>query len=373
MTMMSGAVDNLLMNSTSDLDDAEKQIQNSVKKDLDMYSCSQEQAPSHVAIAEDHSSHFCKGNELSAHRMLQSNPMMNTDDFVGSPSILLNDTGVINSSQSSVPNTLVLTSVFNSAPIMTVGETSKADVSLGPKVNPSNLLLPKTETVRDHDEKEAFLAVKETGGSVLLTSSTQTTFLLPSYYDSDHLVHVSPNTSVPLYQNPVNSSLYDQLTQVHSCQWQNCMDHFLTVDELVNHINTIHISSKDNSEYSCKWKNCVRQGKGFNARYKMLIHMRTHTGEKPHKCTFAMCDKRFSRLENLKIHLRSHTGEKPYVCNYEGCDKRYSNSSDRFKHARTHIESKPYRCKVEGCFKQYTDPSSLRKHLKAHKLGGAVM
>jgi uncharacterized Zn-finger protein len=100
-------------------------------------------------------------------------------------------------------------------------------------------------------------------------------------------------------------------------------------------------------------------------RYKMLVHVRTHTNEKPHHCF--QCDKSFSRAENLKIHARSHTGERPYVCPVEGCNKAYSNSSDRFKHTRTHAVDKPYCCKIPGCPKRYTDPSSLRKHVKTYR------
>ncbi|XP_022542867.2 zinc finger protein GLIS2 [Astyanax mexicanus] len=149
-----------------------------------------------------------------------------------------------------------------------------------------------------------------------------------------------------------------------ACRWLKCHLLFECLQDLVDHVTEFHVKPERSTGYCCHWEGCARKGRGFNARYKMLIHIRTHTNEKPHQC--AICSKSFSRLENLKIHTRSHTGEKPYVCPYEGCGKRYSNSSDRFKHTRTHYEDKPYCCKMVGCHKRYTDPSSLRKHIKAH-------
>ncbi|XP_007435977.1 zinc finger protein GLIS2 isoform X2 [Python bivittatus] len=148
------------------------------------------------------------------------------------------------------------------------------------------------------------------------------------------------------------------------CRWTKCNQLFDLLQDLVDHVNDFHVKPEKDAGYCCHWEGCARHGRGFNARYKMLIHIRTHTNEKPHRCP--TCSKSFSRLENLKIHNRSHTGEKPYLCPYEGCSKRYSNSSDRFKHTRTHYVDKPYYCKMPGCHKRYTDPSSLRKHIKAH-------
>ncbi|XP_038573403.1 zinc finger protein GLIS1 [Micropterus salmoides] len=158
--------------------------------------------------------------------------------------------------------------------------------------------------------------------------------------------------------------------QDQPCHWIDCSATYSSQEELVRHIEKVHIDQRKGEEFSCFWAGCVRRHKPFNARYKLLIHMRVHSGEKPNKCMFEGCSKAFSRLENLKIHLRSHTGEKPYICQHPGCLKAFSNSSDRAKHQRTHLDTKPYACQIPGCTKRYTDPSSLRKHVKAHSAKG---
>ncbi|KAM3966772.1 uncharacterized protein ACR2FA_012314 [Aphomia sociella] len=180
--------------------------------------------------------------------------------------------------------------------------------------------------------------------------------LPPQVEDEDSSGGSSPERST-------NESSVDGSEAV--CGWRGCGALFPSVARLSAHVARAHAHALRDGLFYCGWKGCSRPQKGFNARYKMLVHVRTHTNERPHICN--QCNKSFSRAENLKIHLRSHSGEKPYVCPYEGCGKAYSNSSDRFKHTRTHTVDKPYCCKVPGCNKRYTDPSSLRKHVKTYK------
>ncbi|XP_035306806.1 zinc finger protein GLI1 isoform X4 [Cricetulus griseus] len=162
-----------------------------------------------------------------------------------------------------------------------------------------------------------------------------------------------------LEEKPEPESVYET-----DCRWDGCSQEFDSQEQLVHHINSEHIHG-ERKEFVCHWGGCSRELRPFKAQYMLVVHMRRHTGEKPHKCTFEGCRKSYSRLENLKTHLRSHTGEKPYMCEHEGCSKAFSNASDRAKHQnRTHSNEKPYVCKLPGCTKRYTDPSSLRKHVK---------
>ncbi|XP_032410376.1 zic family member 6 [Xiphophorus hellerii] len=160
------------------------------------------------------------------------------------------------------------------------------------------------------------------------------------------------------------------------CKWSDgkeagagklpCSRAFGTMYELVTHVTVEHVGGPEHSEYICHWENCARDRKPFKAKYKLVNHVRVHTGEKPFPCPFHGCEKVFARSENLKIHKRTHTGEKPFKCEFEGCNRRFANSSDRKKHSHVHSSDKPYMCKVRGCDKCYTHPSSLRKHMKLH-------
>lgn len=109
-----------------------------------------------------------------------------------------------------------------------------------------------------------------------------------------------------------------QIKQEHTCLWVDREQHepkkpcnkiFNTMHEIVTHITVDHVGGPEQNDHACYWQECVREGKPFKAKYKLVNHIRVHTGEKPFPCPFPGCGKVFARSENLKIHKRTHTGK----------------------------------------------------------------
>src|SRR5687768_5879710 len=117
----------------------------------------------------------------------------------------------------------------------------------------------------------------------------------------------------------------------------------------MTHINRIH------GEFEKQFE-CTYCEKAFITSSELILHVRTHTGEKPYLCS--RCPASFSHSSNLRGHSLALHGDgdlRPHACQL--CDKRFKDKTGLGHHVVKHL-GRRYKCKL--CEKTFTSKGHLK-------------
>lgn len=119
---------------------------------------------------------------------------------------------------------------------------------------------------------------------------------------------------------------------------------------------------------------CVVCGRNFSNSQSLRIHMRTHTGSRPYRCSQSDCGATFRQLSHLNAHQLTHSSSRPFRCDL--CQSRFKCAGSLQRHLLVHdrlgsgfsgrqIKTHPrFTCSV--CGKAAATASALQDHVRVH-------
>lgn len=153
---------------------------------------------------------------------------------------------------------------------------------------------------------------------------------------------------------PPSNQVSQQIPTKHDWICDICAENHISKSALAKHVKEVHDQIRERKHF------CDQCPKAFTQKHSLVVHQRSHTGEKPYTCD--ICFKKFISAINHKVHQRIHRGEKPFLCDI--CSKTFRTTTHLKRHKARHTGEKPYPC--EHCPKYFADKYVLRTHMRTH-------
>lgn len=150
------------------------------------------------------------------------------------------------------------------------------------------------------------------------------------------------------------------MNKAHKCKF--CGQSYNWRSNLSRHILNVHEGIRRAKQKHFKCNVC---GLEVYEQGKLIRHMRTHTGERPFKCTFDACGMEFKEPAHLKRHIKhKHSSDRALKCEVPSCPYTAKTSENLILHMKVHCEDRPFLCSHSGCNVCTKRKEDLSRHTK---------
>jgi hypothetical protein len=185
------------------------------------------------------------------------------------------------------------------------------------------------------------------------------------------------------------------------CLWAACAAVFKCIDDLILHLNKLHVGSKSiKTNNQCRWEACQTAKEDTDDLISHLCQDHLGAPELKHGCHWKGCETRFESFDDLTGHLSERhigTGKSQYVCSWEECERQgraFTQRQKVMRHIQTHTGKKglnllictvimtlrythmltlsfwtnsgdkPYQCNI--CNKRFSEANIMTQHMRRH-------